>query len=137
MSEVFSYMTTRQTSVEPTGATKRQGFVDSWDGARFAAGPSTLIAPTRRSELEVLQGGHCVLVIKANRYRGDLAKIGFGDGCHGFDSPLPVDIFKTPTVILQVRIRGAGHELAGSPVTLDTGGTCWTTRRFPPSAKRS
>ena len=98
------------------------GHVDSWDGVRIRGWAFDPDEPTKPVDVEVLQGGQCILVVKANRYREDLLNAGMGDGRHAFDSPLPVGLFNAPTVVLQLRIRDGGQELAGSPVAADNSG---------------
>ncbi len=94
-----------------------QGHVDGWDGARLRGWAFDSTNPTRRLDVEVLQGGQRILLLKADRFRPDLAQAGLGDGCCSFDVPLPVTLFDAPTVMLQLRPHGSGQDLTGSPVT--------------------
>jgi GT2 family glycosyltransferase len=112
-------MTTGQASAGPAESASYHGCVDSWDGARIRGWVRNPNQPASRLEIEVLQGGQCILVLRADRYRADLANAGFGDGCYAFDFPLPVALFNAPTVVLQIRTREGEYELAGSPISAE------------------
>ncbi len=92
------------------------GHVDSWDGSHLRGWVFDREHPNRRLTVDVLQGGQCILRLKADRYRADLAGAGLGDGCHAFDVPLPVSLFDAPRVVLQICTQEDGRELIGSPI---------------------
>lgn len=70
--------------------------------------------PDARARLEVLVDGACIGHVVANRQRGDLARAGsFGDGRHGFDFRLPVEL--RAGQLVAVRRAADGAPVSGSP----------------------
>jgi GT2 family glycosyltransferase/glycosyltransferase involved in cell wall biosynthesis len=74
--------------------------------------------PEEHISVEVLHNTRRLCVIKADKFREDLQSSGFGDGKHGFEILLPLDIFAEPTVVLRIRVADSGPDLMGSPMTL-------------------
>jgi hypothetical protein len=62
--------------------------------------------PTRRLTIQVHVNGKSVLDLSAKRYRPDLQRAGYGDGCYGFEIPLVCVPGAVPGALLQVRVVG-------------------------------
>jgi len=67
--------------------------------------------------IDILANGILLLSVVADRFREDLARLGFGNGCHGFAVDLAAHPLK-PGTVLRVRIRDRVLELHGSGRTV-------------------
>jgi glycosyltransferase involved in cell wall biosynthesis len=96
-----------------------EGNVDGLDGNTITGWAFDPAHPASSVLLEVLDGDLFVARLTANRFRGDLAAAGIGDGRHGFELPLSRSL--SPLVRHDLRIRRVsdGRELAGSPLTIE------------------
>jgi glycosyltransferase involved in cell wall biosynthesis len=75
--------------------------------------------PTRRVQLELVEGGLRLAAAVADLERADLADIGIGDGRHGFLIELtPGLIPDDESHILDLRCSATGAALRGSPITV-------------------
>lgn len=60
---------------------------------------------TQRLDLEVLADGKLVGVHQANRPRGDLRRSGIGDGAHGLECPLPLELRDGAEHVFELRFK--------------------------------
>ncbi len=68
-----------------------------------------------RLEVEILADGYPILHVKADNFRDDLKKAGYGDGKHGFNAMLPEFLFDGKEHVIEVREVSSGYQLHGSP----------------------
>ena len=96
-----------------------EGNVDGLDGNTIVGWAFDPAHPASAVVLEVLDGDLLVARLTANRFRGDLAAAGIGDGRHGFELSLSRSL--SPLVRHDLRVRRVvdGRELAGSPLAIE------------------
>ncbi len=96
-----------------------EGTVDGLDGNTIVGWAFDPAHPTSSVILEVLDGDLFIGRLTANRFRGDLAAAGIGDGRHGFELPLSRALSPLVRHDLRIRRLADGRELAGSPLTIE------------------
>lgn len=96
-----------------------EGNVDGLDGNTIVGWAFDPAHPASAVMLEILDGDLFVARLTANRFRGDLAAAGIGDGRHGFELQLSRSL--SPLVRHELRVRRVsdGRDLAGSPLTIE------------------
>ena len=102
--------------IRPAGAV--HGHVDSYRSGYLIGWAYNPAVPQQRVDIEVLHKGVRLRRVTADIFRGDLQNAGHGDGYHGFQIALPLEIFAEPMIVLHVTIAENGAELMGSPVTV-------------------
>jgi GT2 family glycosyltransferase/glycosyltransferase involved in cell wall biosynthesis len=95
-----------------------RGHVDTYRSDCVSGWAFDPARPDERVAVEVLHNGERLCVVSADLFREDLQTTGHGDGYHGFEIALPLEIFTEPTVVLRIRVANSGPDLLGSPVTL-------------------
>ena len=73
-----------------------QGFFERIEGVEAIGWVRDRQAPDLKLKVDLLINDQKIATGLANRSRGDLADVGVGDGCYGFQIKLPDDLFLTP-----------------------------------------
>jgi hypothetical protein len=76
-------------------------------------------APQKRIRLEVAEGLNRLAVVAADEYRPELARLGCGDGHHGFRIVLRQDLLSEGSHILTVRCVETGVLVANLPIRVE------------------
>ncbi len=104
--------------VAARGAKTVQGNVDGAENGRIRGWAFDPHQATKRIRIGIYLGEQCLFTFEADRMRQDLLELGFGDGRHGFDVAIPVELFATPLLTFQVCHMDSGSELTGSPIVM-------------------
>lgn len=103
----------------PQASDTAAGFVDIVTHERASGWARDDAAPDCRVALEIFDNGTPIGRVLADVHRADLAAIGVGDGCHGFEFLLPGALDGTIPHSISIRRESDGRELEGSPVLLE------------------
>jgi glycosyltransferase involved in cell wall biosynthesis len=96
-----------------------KGSIDLCDRIRVSGWVFDPANPTQRVRLEVRCGGDVIGHVVADRYRHDLAKVGYlGDGCCSYDFLHPIRLNPLSAHTIELRRVGDGAPVPGSPVLL-------------------
>jgi hypothetical protein len=76
-------------------------------------------APQKRIRLEVAEGLNRLAVVAADEYRPELARLGCGDGHHGFRVVLRQDLLSEGSHILTIRCVETGVLVADLPIRVE------------------
>jgi hypothetical protein len=100
----------------PLGALR--GNLEDVDRVRIHGWAQDSSAPERRVGILVKLNDRVIGRVLANRYRGDLATAGIGDGRHAFELTIPNGLSALQAWRIEVQREADGAELPGSPLTL-------------------
>lgn len=75
--------------------------------------------PAKPVRVCITDNGDPLMSVLANRYRGDLANAGIGDGHHSFDLYLPAPLLAFRRHVVRATIEGTGEELGHSPIIIE------------------
>jgi glycosyltransferase involved in cell wall biosynthesis len=96
-----------------------KGSVDSCDRLRVSGWVFDPANPKQRVRLEVRCDGEVIGHVVADRYRHDLAKVGYlGDGCCSYNFLHPIQLNPLSGHTIELRRGGDGASVPGSPVLL-------------------
>lgn len=86
---------------------------------------------TRPAEVAIFVDGELARTVVADRFRGDIAKLGLGSSRSGFETTLDLDFSEGQSYEIAARLAKTGQELGNSPITMQAPAPLrrWLTRK--------
>lgn len=111
----------------PIGTSRLHGSLDQCGPTRIRGWVRWLDGTGRSPTLSLHEGDRELLRFEANQWRADIAELQQGDGCCGFDLPLPEALGDDQLHVLELRTADTGAPVLESPFRIR--GTALTASR--------
>lgn len=99
----------------PICTLRLHGSLDQCGPTRIRGWARWLDGTARSPTLSLHEGDRELLRVEANQWRADIAELRQGDGCCGFDLPLPETLGDNQLHVLELRMADTGVTVLGSP----------------------
>lgn len=99
----------------PIAASRVHGSLDQCGPVSIRGWVRWLDATSRPPLLALHEDGRELIRFEASQWRADLAELQHGDGCCGFDVPLPVALCDGRPHVLELRLAETGEALLAAP----------------------